>query len=128
VSPLSESDKLAISGLVQVAKWISVIIMTATTLAATVCALRITKQVDFTVGQVKLKITAFPYIVAALTMAHLFLTWGFVQDPAAFIGTNLQYLWLPPNGRTFVRNPSPSTAVKSHRSTSRGASSDSGLV
>jgi hypothetical protein len=80
MNPLSEPDKLAISGLVQVAKWISFLIMTATGLAATVCVLRITKQVEFTVSQVKLKLSAFPYVVAVVTLSHLFLTWGFVQE------------------------------------------------
>jgi hypothetical protein len=69
-------------GLLQIAKWISLLILSGSTLSACVCVLRLLKQTDFTVGQLKLSLSMFPYIIASFTGAHCFLAWIFSQRVA----------------------------------------------
>ena len=84
MTPTNPEDvKLQIDGLVQIAKWISALIMSGAGLAACVCVLRLLKQTDFTIGQLKLSLSQFPYVILAFTGAHFFLMWIFVQKVAA---------------------------------------------
>ena len=68
-----------VAGLVQVAKWISMVIMAGVGLCATVIALRLLNQTELKFGQVVLKLRQFPALLVAMSVAHLFLTWMFAQ-------------------------------------------------
>lgn len=74
-----EFASINIDGLVQVAKWISLVILTATGLCATVVLLRLLKQVEFTLAQAKFRLAHFPYVLSALSVAHAFLAWVLSQ-------------------------------------------------
>jgi hypothetical protein len=74
-----DNSAIEISGLIQVSKWMSVLFASGAALAASVCVLWLRKQPRFTVGQLKLSVSEFPYVAACFTAAHLFLTWVFIQ-------------------------------------------------
>ena len=69
-------------GLVQVAKWISIVIMSGVGFCATVIALRLLNQTELKFGQIVLKLRQFPALLVAMSVAHLFLTWMFAQRVA----------------------------------------------
>ncbi len=89
-----DSIKLQIDGLLHVCKWISGLLLGGVGISLAVVVLRLTNQVEFTAGQVKLRLAYFPYVVGAFTIAHAFLTWVFAQQVETILA----------NGRTVSRN------------------------
>lgn len=85
-----EVAKIQIDGLVQITKWISFLIVSGAALAGCVCVLRLIKQTDFMIGQLKLSLSQFPYVVMAFTAAHSFLLWILTQRVTAMHGAGAQ--------------------------------------
>jgi hypothetical protein len=73
-------SEIQIEELLQIAKWINLVIMTGLTLSAVVIILRALRQGEFSIGQLKLKLKFFPYILVAMSLAHFFLSWMFIQN------------------------------------------------
>jgi hypothetical protein len=86
----AETGKTLIAGLVQIAKWINWLLLSAVALAASVCVLRATGQTELLLGQIKLSVSRFPHIAFALTVVHGFLTWIFVQRVAGLRNADTQ--------------------------------------
>jgi hypothetical protein len=76
---------IELDGLVTLCKWVSTLLLTGSLLSLIVLVLRVTKQVEFTIGQLKLKLSYLPYVLAGFTCAHIFLTWMFIQRTTAII-------------------------------------------
>lgn len=59
----------------QVAKWISALLLAGSGLCAAVIVLRILKQNTFRFGQLELPLKYFPWALGAMTAGHAYLTW-----------------------------------------------------
>ena len=62
-------------GLVQVAKWISTLLLTGSGICAAVIALRLLKKSTFKLGQLEVPLNLLPLALVALTIGHAYLTW-----------------------------------------------------
>lgn len=69
----------SVNGLIEVAKWIDFFILSGVTLAAIVIVLRLLKKTEFKIGQLKLRLAHFPFVILGLSILHLFLAWMITQ-------------------------------------------------
>ena len=69
------TNSIEIDGLVQVAKWVSTLLLTGSVLCITVVFLRSLKKSEFKLGQLEIPLRLLPVALVALTTAHAYLTW-----------------------------------------------------
>jgi hypothetical protein len=79
------NTSVMIAGLVQISGWISSLVLTGTGLSSTVIVLRLLHRDEIKIGQLELKLTYFPLVMIALTLAHAYLTLIFAESCSSIL-------------------------------------------
>jgi hypothetical protein len=114
---IQEITKIEVQAIIQIAKWISLLISTGAALSATVFIMRLTRHETFRLGQLEFPLSKFVFVAIAFTIGHAFLTWMFVQRVSSVIPlgvdiTHLAWRMLTSSDAFIFNNMKPRTVVQ----------------